>query len=116
MNNKQDKAKIYNSREWARLRDEKMRANPLCERCLAEGYVVSARVVHHVVPIETAHTFDEMWRLAIDCGLNGLQSLCFQCHSDIHKQMASRTKAGHHKAEADRLERWKARMRRPPRR
>ncbi len=102
-----DKAEIYNSREWKELRIAKLRStNGLCEECLKEGIVTSARCVHHVVPIETARTKDEMKRLAIDCGLQGLKSLCFACHARIHKELGSNTaKVVKARAEA-RQDRW----------
>ena len=98
MNQKKDKATIYNSRAWHELRTAKLRAQPLCERCLKEhGWIVSARCVHHIIPIETARTTEEMWRLAL-CDMSGLQSLCYKCHSDIHKAMRSRSREGHMRA------------------
>ena len=102
-----DKADIYNSREWKELRIAKLRStNGLCEECLKEGIITSARCVHHVVPIETARTKDEMKRLAIDCGLQGLKALCFACHARIHKEMGSNTaKIVRQRAEA-RQDRW----------
>ena len=101
-----DKATIYNSKEWRELRAEKLRANPICEMCEEQGIVTSARCVHHVVPIETARTKDEMKRLAIDCGLQGLKSLCFACHARIHKELGSNTaKIVRQRAEA-RQDRW----------
>ena len=101
-----DKAEIYNSREWRELRIQKLRANPLCEVCEQEGIVTSARCVHHVVPIETARTKDEMKLLAIDCGLQGLRALCFACHARIHKELGSNTaKIVRQRAEA-RQDRW----------
>ena len=102
-----DKATIYNSREWKELRIAKLRStNGLCEECMKEGIVTSARCVHHVVPIETARTKDEMKRLAIDCGLQGLKSLCFACHARIHKELGSNTaKIVRQRAEA-RQDRW----------
>ena len=102
-----DKSDIYNSKEWKELRIAKLRStNGLCEECMKEGIVTSARCVHHVVPIETARTKDEMRRLAIDCGLQGLKSLCFACHARIHKDMGSNTaKIVRQRAEA-RQDRW----------
>ena len=102
-----DKADIYNSREWKELRITKLRStNGLCEECMKEGIVTSARCVHHVVPIETARTKDEMRRLAIDCGLQGLKALCFACHARIHKELGSNTaKIVRQRAEA-RQDRW----------
>ena len=110
-----DKADIYNSREWKELRTMKLRQQPLCEQCIKDGeamgipggYIRSATCVHHVVPIETARTKDEMRRLAIDCGLQGLKSLCFACHARIHKELGSNTaKIVRQRAEA-RQDRWK---------
>ena len=102
-----DKADIYNSREWHELRAAKLRStNGLCEECMKQGIVTAARCVHHVVPIETARTKDEMRRLAIDCGLQGLKSLCFACHARIHKELGSNTaKIVRQRAEA-RQDRW----------
>lgn len=109
-----DKQNIYNSREWKELRIMKLRANPLCEQCIKDGeavgipggYIRSATCVHHIVPIETAKTKEEMRRLALDCGLNGLMALCQSCHAKIHKQLGSNTaKIVRQRAEA-RQDRW----------
>ena len=107
-----DKQEIYNSREWKELRIQKLRANPLCEQCQKDGeaagilggYIRSATCVHHIVPIETAKTKDEMKRLAFD--VNNLRSLCFACHARIHKELGSNTaKIVRQRAEA-RQDRW----------
>ena len=82
-----DKASIYNSREWKELRIQKLRVNPLCERCEQHGIVRSAHSVHHVVPIETAATMEEMRRLAFNPA--NLMSLCDECHHKIHEEMRS---------------------------
>ena len=87
-----DKATIYNSREWRELRAAKLRSQPLCEAHLKVGIVKSAHCVHHIIPIESARTREEMWRLGVECGLSGLMSLCDQCHADIHKEAGSHTK------------------------
>ena len=102
-----DKAAIYNSREWKELRAAKLRSTKgLCEECLKQGIVTEARCVHHVVPIETARTRDEMRRLAIGCGLQGLRALCYACHAKIHQEMGSNTaKVVAARAEA-RQDRW----------
>lgn len=101
-----DKATIYNSREWQELRALKLNSQRLCERCLSQGRFVEARVVHHIIPIETAHTLEEMKRLAIDCGLAGLQSLCDQCHADIHNDAGYHTREAVQQRANERLERW----------
>ena len=111
-----DKEEIYNSREWKELRIAKLRSTDgLCEECMKQGIVTAARCVHHMVPIETARTKDEMRRLAIDCGLQGLKSLCFACHARIHKELGSNTaKIVRQRAEA-RQDRWKDNLMSPSR-
>ena len=107
-----DKATIYNSREWKQLTILKKRANPLCEQCIKDGeaigipggYVKSVECVHHIIPIETARTKEEMRRLAFDW--NNLMSLCKSCHARIHKELGSNTaKIVRQRAEA-RQDRW----------
>ena len=105
-----DKATIYNSREWKALRIEKLKSQPLCEMHLKEGRYVSAHCVHHIVPIETATTMEEMKRLAFCSNmsnpLDGLMSLCDECHHKIHEEMKSFSKESV-KARADaRQARW----------
>ena len=107
-----DKSEIYNSREWKELTIQKKRANPLCEQCIKDGeaigipggYVKSVECVHHIIPIETARTKEEMRRLAFDW--NNLMSLCKSCHARIHKELGSNTaKIVRQRAEA-RQDRW----------
>ena len=107
-----DKATIYNSREWKELRRAKLREQPLCEKCLADGmaagvaggWIRSAHCVHHIVPIETAATIEEMRRLAFNPA--NLMSLCDECHHKIHEEMRSFDTANV-KARADaRQARW----------
>ena len=83
-----DKAEIYNSREWRELRVAKLRDKPLCQMCEEKQRYVSAHCVHHIIPIETAKTKKGMRRLAF-CGLDGLMSLCDECHHKIHEEMRS---------------------------
>ena len=100
-----DKREIYNSREWHELRTAKLRStNGLCEECLKDGIITAARCGHHVLPIETARTKEEMRRLAFDW--NNLMSLCKSCHARIHKELGSNTaKIVRQRAEA-RQDRW----------
>lgn len=102
-----DKATIYNSKRWKLLKAEKLAVNYLCERCNAEGRTRPATCVHHIVPIETATTFAEMERLAF-CGLQGLMSLCRECHAAIHREQHSHSKEVVKERQRTRNERWKA--------
>ena len=64
---------------WRSLRRYKLRHNPLCEcpDCLnGEKRVLSATMVHHIVPIEICP------ELRLD--LNNLLSMTRDCHERIH--------------------------------
>ncbi|PJN92022.1 HNH endonuclease, partial [Bacillus sp. mrc49] len=41
-------AAFYNSKEWKQVRNSFIYANPLCKRCLDEGAVTPAKIVHHI--------------------------------------------------------------------
>jgi 5-methylcytosine-specific restriction enzyme A len=64
---------LYQSRFWKNGRDAHIDANPLCVMCLADGLVVAAREVDHVVPHRGCV------KLFRDRG--NWQSLCRRCHS-----------------------------------
>lgn len=68
---------VYKTQLWLRLREEQLRAEPLCRYCNEMGHVVPATTVDHKVP----HRGDR--NLAFDS--NNLQSLCKDCH-DRHAQ------------------------------
>ena len=96
--------RLLNSKRWKMLRQEYLRAHPLCERCKAEGYVRSAIDVHHKVPVESAHTIQEMEQLAYDW--NNLQALCIPCHVKTHKEMGKNKKENVNERKQIALQRW----------
>ena len=96
---------LLNSKRWQKLRRWKLEQNPLCELCLHEGKVVSAVDVHHITPVETARSLDEMERLCFEP--TNLQALCISCHVKVHKEARSHKRSQHEQRERDRLERWK---------
>ena len=96
--------KLMNSGEWWRVRAAKMTADPLCERCKAQGFTVPARCVHHIIPVESGHTEQECHDLCMRW--TNLQSLCFRCHAEIHKAEGYHTRDAHRQREEERLQRW----------
>ena len=104
MSRSKDYQRLLNSKRWKMLRQEYLRAHPLCERCKADGLIRSAIDVHHKVPVESAHTLAEMEQLAFDW--NNLQALCIPCHSAIHKEGGKGTRELKKQREAERLQRW----------
>lgn len=101
--------KLLNSKRWKELRRQYLQAHPLCERCEAEGYVRSAVDLHHVVPVETGKTQQEMERLAFD--IHNLRALCIPCHIATHKEMGKGTKGNRKEREDQRQARWMERIR-----
>ena len=100
-----DKNEIYQSREWRELRIQKLRANPDCELCEAEGVAHSAEAIHHIHPIEESSTKEEMRKWAFMW--SNLQSLCRYHHAKVHREMGSNTKAKVAERAEQRQARWK---------
>lgn len=67
------------------MRKCKLSQNPLCERCLADDSVTSAREVHHIRPVEDAYTVTEKEQRMYD--IHNLMSVCRACHVAIHAEM-----------------------------
>lgn len=69
----QDKHNAYNNPAWRTIRRAQLSKQPLCQSCLINGQVVSAKHVDHVFPWRQIgeHSFlQNIW-----------QSLCHDCHS-----------------------------------
>ena len=64
--------------QWHKVRDHKANINPLCERCLKRGLVVSLDIVHHTEPVEA--------RPELRLVMSNLESLCNECHDIEHKE------------------------------
>jgi 5-methylcytosine-specific restriction endonuclease McrA len=72
---------MYKTRLWVHGRIVHLQHHPLCARCLREGRMTTASVVHHLRP----HRGD--WALFADA--RNWESLCKQCH-DTAEQLAER--------------------------
>lgn len=82
--------KLINSRKWVNLRTEKLRTDPLCERCSLSGIITPGTEIHHITPIDNGATPAEKKRLAYN--VHNLQTLCHSCHLAIHKELQSKSK------------------------
>lgn len=87
--------RLLNSPKWREVK--KMvwqRANGLCERCKAEGIVTgslqSQLDCHHIVPVESGRTVQEMEKLCYNP--NNIRLLCVACHIKTHAEAKSHTK------------------------
>lgn len=66
--------RLYQTRQWKRLRLQVLAEHPLCVMCLdRDKRVVPATVVDHIIP----HGGD----LSLFWDMDNLQSLCASCHS-----------------------------------
>jgi 5-methylcytosine-specific restriction endonuclease McrA len=87
--------RIITGKKWQELRGMKMLKNAIdnggfCEQCVKNYFTGGPRPrrateVHHIVPIESAHTREEMEALAYD--ENNLIALCSECHHEAHRQL-----------------------------
>lgn len=103
--------RLLNDKRWKRLRQDYLRAHPLCERCWAEGEKISSAVdVHHIVPVESGKTLAEMEDLCYNRSGNNLQALCVACHIQTHAELRSHSKEAHKQREDDRLSQWISRQ------
>jgi hypothetical protein len=57
---------------------------------MKEGIVTPGVDCHHVTPVETGRTVQEMERLAYD--VNNVRLLCVPCHIKAHVELRSHTK------------------------
>lgn len=68
--------RFYHSSAWLKARLAKLGRDPLCGRCLEQGRLEQATVVHHRVELRADRS------LALDPG--NLESLCAACHGRLH--------------------------------
>lgn len=104
MSRSKEYQRLLNSRKWKELRMQKLAMNPLCEICKKKGLVVAAIDCHHIKPVESASSEQEMELLAYS--LTNLMSLCIPCHAAIHKQGKSHSRESHRQRASEDLQRW----------
>lgn len=81
---REETRQLYQSQAWKDTRRAYLRSvGGLCERCLAEGIITPAEIVHHKVPL----TEDNVKDLNVSLSWNNLQALCRQCHAEVHEDI-----------------------------
>ncbi|MBQ3961712.1 MAG: HNH endonuclease [Muribaculaceae bacterium] len=83
---RKERAKIYASKEWQRLRKAYLFNHPLCELCEARGIVTLAEHVHHADSFMNYDTLMAKFR-AYD--YTNLVALCRECHGWLHRHGAT---------------------------
>ena len=70
---------LYKTKQWGLIRSVALaRDHYLCQRCLENGLLTPAEMVHHVEPVET-----HPWLAFV---LDNLLSLCNACHNSVHRK------------------------------
>jgi len=90
-----DDAKYYNSTSWHNLRNYYIKHHPFCEICEENGRVRLGEEVHHKTEFLSGNTEEERWQLLLD--EDNLQTLCKECHHNIHSQKKKSTLSPHKK-------------------
>lgn len=81
--------KAYNDVRWRRLRMWYYSLHPLCEVCLSKGKVVPGVDVHHKQSFIVDGEIK--WEKFLDG--NNLQTVCKECHAEIHNEEQGNTTA-----------------------
>ena len=93
--------RLISSTRWQHLaRQTKADSLFTCQRC---GIVTHRLAVHHVKPLESCRTPQEMETLCFDP--SNLQVLCYQCHKEIHAIMGTRGRNAHKQSVTEYLNR-----------
>ncbi len=96
--------KLINTARWKRVRLKKLQAQPLCECCQDKNKITPATEVHHVTPVETVTTIEQMKTLMFE--YSNLMSVCHECHKNIHAEMFSHSKENVKRANERRTKRF----------
>lgn len=98
--------RLLNDKRWMEVkRIVWQRAKGLCEECMKHDIVRAGVDCHHIVPVETATTIQEMERLCYNP--DNIRLLCIPCHSSIHKSMGKGTRKLASERAKQRQDRWK---------
>ncbi|MCD8266599.1 MAG: HNH endonuclease, partial [Prevotellaceae bacterium] len=95
-----DYHRLVGSREWAALAARlKAGAHYTCQQC---GIVTNRLEVHHIRPVESARTYEQMRLLCFDTA--NCQVLCRACHHAVHER--GKRNARIQEREGERVERF----------
>lgn len=73
--------KFYKHADWIKCKNSYLiSVNYLCERCLAKGDVVPAKIVHHKIHLNQ----DNYQNPEIAYNFDNLEALCLDCHNKEH--------------------------------
>ena len=97
--------RLLNDKRWQDIRRQVfLRTKGLCEDCKEKGIITPGIDCHHIAPVETATSLQEMERLCYN--IDNVRLLCIACHSATHKQMGKGTRKLAKERATQRQERW----------
>ena len=97
--------RLLNAKRWKEIkRIVWLRENGLCEECLKNNIVKPGVDCHHIIPVETATSLQEMEKLCYNP--DNIRLLCIEHHSEIHKSMGKGTRKLSMERAKQRKERW----------
>lgn len=79
---RKERQKVYQSRLYKDLREQKRRDNPICEVCLMRGYVRPMEHVHHLISFVGK---PEPLCSELAYSYSNLISVCRKCHTNLHE-------------------------------
>ena len=72
---------FYTSTAWAQCRESYLKSvGGLCERCLSQGLIIPAKIVHHKERLNEKNIGDPTTTLNFE----NLEALCQECHNKEH--------------------------------
>lgn len=78
---------FYKSKEWKQCREGYLlKVNGRCERCLAKGLHVPAKIVHHKIWLSEENYRDP----EVSLNFENLEALCQRCHNEEHFESEKR--------------------------
>ncbi len=72
--------RFYHTKAWEDCRLSYLARHSLCERCLAKGLIVPAKIVHHKIYLDDRSVENPEIALNHD----NLEALCQDCHNKEH--------------------------------
>jgi 5-methylcytosine-specific restriction endonuclease McrA len=72
--------RFYHSKAWETCRQSYLVTHSLCERCLAKGRIVPAKIVHHKIYLDDRLVNDP----EIALNHENLEAVCVDCHNKEH--------------------------------
>lgn len=88
--NRENRQKSYQTKQWRDLRLAYIQLHPLCELCGEDKVNPSVDVHHKLSPFEPNIGEAEKQRRLLDW--NNLMALCKECHSKIHNEQNQKKK------------------------